>query len=684
MGHTQIRLGAAVSWGMFWVCLLACNCLAGSGLKLNVAPLEDEQVTSFKIMPDSSGVVYESGDCPNCDYRDVFLTPIRGGTTTHLNASLNRNRSLLFSYDVTPDGKYILLGVTSSPSSNFHEIYSVPTSGGQPVAILPSSIYKLRLDLISPESPYLIYTGYWASTVNLMRVPLTGGTPTVLSAPIGLDKSGGIDGSSAVLPLGGWQRLAYIEGRRYQVRPLVSIPINGGDVINLSPEGWQLENRFYATPDQQQVLFASSNRVYANDYNGGEPRLIYEADAGSTEPGRQYSYLESGFLLTLLSDTHAVFVTRESRTINSACALISAPLDGGEPVVIDQVDWSITTGAINSNYTQMLYYARSFSSNDSELKIAPMSGGTPISLAIDTPQYPSQSQRAQFAEYDGRTRVVYQAGGRIFSINSDGTDRVGLDESVYASGDETSTYHVTDDGYFVVFGMGSKTLSTTNRIYSGHVQGGTPVLITPDLPETAVISDFELTPDGTKIVYLADQDTPGTQELYVAGFPLAHLAAGIDVTGEVTGGVGFGGGLGFSFDQVDSPGTFRAEFFRTSLTDLEPGLASEIDFLLPGDTAQLWDMSYGGGFTGSVRLTFTYDESLLGPGVNESQLGIYHRLSDGLFEQLTVLDRDFDNNTVTVATDSFSNFVLGVVPEPGSVVLLSGLCLILTSRRSVL
>jgi hypothetical protein len=99
--------------------------------------------------------------------------------------------------------------------------------------------------------------------------------------------------------------------------------------------------------------------------------------------------------------------------------------------------------------------------------------------------------------------------------------------------------------------------------------------------------------------------------------------------------------------------------------------AGPVDFELPADgsVVQIWDLDYSdSSFTGPVTLVFDFDPAGM-TTAQEEALQVYH-YTDGQWVDIGgVVDLNAD--TITVETDSFSPFALGVVPEPGSLSLLS-------------
>lgn len=139
---------------------------------------------------------------------------------------------------------------------------------------------------------------------------------------------------------------------------------------------------------------------------------------------------------------------------------------------------------------------------------------------------------------------------------------------------------------------------------------------------------------------------------------------------DVLGGISTVGGLSVAFPELSQTGVVEATSSIFLAGDLPmSGALGNINFAIPGQHLQAWDISFGGSFVGLATLTFAYDRSLLGEA-NESDLQIYH-WNGSLWEMLTRLALDTGAQTITVETSSFSPFALGVgamaaVPEPSS------------------
>jgi hypothetical protein len=161
--------------------------------------------------------------------------------------------------------------------------------------------------------------------------------------------------------------------------------------------------------------------------------------------------------------------------------------------------------------------------------------------------------------------------------------------------------------------------------------------------------------------------------------PLVSAQAPVQ-SGVPTGPVGSGGGAGSVsavFSNAGSGGTLTVNYDPSiSETDLMtgsvPGIAATgaTPFILPtaaGDQLEAWDVSESGGYSGLITLVFQYDPSLLLPGIDQSQLEIWH-YTNGSWQLPANEVVNTTNDTITVTVSSLSPFALGAasVPEPVS------------------
>jgi hypothetical protein len=171
---------------------------------------------------------------------------------------------------------------------------------------------------------------------------------------------------------------------------------------------------------------------------------------------------------------------------------------------------------------------------------------------------------------------------------------------------------------------------------------------------------------GDQTVVSSAGDLLGATGLVVMPSSVMVVHPGDDPGGvEMLGGSEEVGGLEVTLDATEG-GSLTTDYDPLTQQELNEkvtsGEAVPLDFAVPGDTVQFWEIDFEGAFQGLAQLVLRYDEALLGP-IQESLLSVYH-FHDGVWQRLlgTV---NTDDHTITVNVDVFSPFVLGRLPACG-------------------
>ena len=144
--------------------------------------------------------------------------------------------------------------------------------------------------------------------------------------------------------------------------------------------------------------------------------------------------------------------------------------------------------------------------------------------------------------------------------------------------------------------------------------------------------------------------------------------AGAPTITDLGGGPATIGGVSIGLT-ASTTGTFQQTFNILDLAQLPTTPAFEagnFTLITPGSVLQFWNLNYSGVFQGPATVTFHFDPSLIAPGAS---IGIWHFDSVDGWE---FLGGTIVGDTITVSTDSFSQFALAAapVPEPASLALL--------------
>ena len=75
------------------------------------------------------------------------------------------------------------------------------------------------------------------------------------------------------------------------------------------------------------------------------------------------------------------------------------------------------------------------------------------------------------------------------------------------------TFQISPNGMYVVY-LADQNTDGVNEIYSVYLGGGQPIRLNVALPSGRHVTGFQISPDSTRVIYRADQDIGGAYELY--------------------------------------------------------------------------------------------------------------------------------------------------------------------------
>ena len=425
----------------------------------------------------------------------------------------------------SPDSSRVLY-YADQDTDNVNEIYSVPAGGGTPTKLNGSlvaggNVYSSGLQFSPDSSRVLYYADQDTDTVNeIYSVPSAGGAATKLNGPL----------------------------------------VAGGNVDSL---GLQF------SPDSSRVLYLADqdtdnvNEIYSVPAGGGTPTKLN----GSLVAGG--NVFSSGLQFSPDSSRVLYLADQMTDTVNE---IFSVPSAGGTSVKLNgplpiSGDVSSLGLQFSPDSTRVLYHADQDTNNDYELYIVPAGGGTPIKL--NGPLVAGgdvSTDNLQFSP-DG-SRVLYLADqdtdnvNEIYSVRYYGGPPTKLNSALVAGGDVVFQQFSPDSSR--VLYLADQDTDDVFEIYIVPAGGGTPIKLNGPLVAGGDVlsTGLQFSPDGSRVLYLADQDTDGVNEAYVR------------IVGDRANAGGGGWDTAASWDQAVTPDEVMQVFIDTPSTVTATGSAT--------------------------------------------------------------------------------------------------------------
>ena len=386
-----------------------------------------------------------------------------------------------------------------------------------PLAVVASESYKISGVLagggsgtgtpkISPDGTRVVFIADGESrySYDLFSAPIGGG------APVNLTDNLGIGGYISFAITSDSTRVVYLSGYLY------SVPVTGGTPVLLNDTNSNIGS-YQLTPDGSRVIYVADvgftgvQDLYSVPVTGGTPVKLSDTLVAGGEI--------SGFAVS--SDSaRAVYVA--NRTTLETSELFSVPVVGGTPVKLNgtlasggrvELDFKIT-----SDSHRVVYRADQTTNEVYELFSASITAGLPVKL---NGTLAAGGDVLEFHLSPDGDRVVYLADqttdnvDELYSVPATGgTTPVKLNGTLVSGGNVWSTPQISPDGSRVVY-LADQDTNGIWEIYSVPITGGiAPVKLNGTLAVGRAVCNFHISPDGNRVVYLAYQHTNDVTELY--------------------------------------------------------------------------------------------------------------------------------------------------------------------------
>jgi Tol biopolymer transport system component len=482
----------------------------------------------------------------------VYVIPAAGGEPKAARVPERGGHAWSYRLGLSPDGQTIAISALELgtqeevPESHSRYIYTIPTSGGEPQKI---SSRWARLPSFSPDGELIAYVGYerrddWRENTERSRddgdlwvAPSSGGTPVKLADvdgrlrgpvwspdgryiaahhepggdndskeiwvyPLSPDASSAGEPTKIPLPrssinmVAGWtpqgELGAFIHSEEHTA--IYAVPAQGGRAVQLTPAGgWPYYPRWSA--DGERIYFRGL------DYEGKKVTILSVPAAGG-EPVEVPVGSERWFVsrvpgggLGVSPDGARIVVSayQEPYDPEEGVDVWTIPVDGGPPTRLTS-DGSFEGYPCWSPDGRWIAFTDWHEKSEEEgfiaIYVVPAEGGETRQV---TSEADSLGGGAIAFAPDGK-RIAFFSGGAIKTIGVEGGQPELLVAEVKSRRHSQLAY--SPDGSKIAH-------SAEGKIWITPLATGVPEELRTGLPEEADLSEFDWSPDGEKIAFMA-------------------------------------------------------------------------------------------------------------------------------------------------------------------------------------
>ncbi|MCG8471684.1 MAG: putative Ig domain-containing protein [Desulfobacterales bacterium] len=477
------------------------------------------------VSPDGSYIVYRA--TPNSGTKK-FLTivSLSNGNTSRLTSS-GAFENIAF----TPDGSRIVYTTTNSDGK---ALYSLSLAQGAPIRLSGYGEFKDEGVRITPDGSRVLYLFQEAeqSTYQLYAAPILGGTPTRINQELPSGKSV----NAFYLSPNGAHVIYAADKNNNGANEFYRTTSSGGSYFLITPNRNQEVARFDATFTKTSGYFVYSTR-------SKNPNEFFSFNASQNKPAKKISpELTSG------QDIEQVLVTPDGTSVlyhlvegRNFIGINRIPIEGGTATRIISPAFSgnrIGHLVVSPDSSTVLFDSDRQQRDKYELFAVPVLGG-PITKLNRSLENQRASVSPCFLISPNSRRVVYRveygdgaAGrnniGRLYSVPVTGGTSVELNGPLSAgrrvTGHSSPGFQISPDSSRVVY-VANQDQATAFEMYSVPIEGGRSVKVNGALPanSTGFGGSFEIDPresiftgGGSRVVYtITQEDSRGNLAVYL-------------------------------------------------------------------------------------------------------------------------------------------------------------------------
>ena len=379
------------------------------------------------------------------------------------------------------------------------------------------------------------------------------------------------------------------------ITELYSVPVSGGTTLKLNANlpANSFVRDFLLSPNGTRAFYRADqntfgiNELFSTPVTGGVPTRL---NANLPTNGAVFDYI--------VSPDSSWVVYRASQDSQDFVELYSVPAGGGTTHKLNGTlsnFGSILASqfGVSPDNSRVVFVVRSQFTLPPEVHSAPIDGsGSAVSL---TGAMPAFSFISGFRITSDSSRVVYLADQdtdsvlELYSVPITGGTPIKVSGTLVAGGSvDPGSYRLTPDGSRVIY-IADQTTDSVFELFSASVLGGSVVKLNGTMASNRDVQDFAISADGARVVYTSDEGTDGVLELY--SVPVAG-GSPVKLNGTLVSG---GAVNGFALSADGASVLYRADqdtdnLFEIYLVPIAGGTPEKINGSLAGS-------SQAGGFS---------------------------------------------------------------------------------------
>ncbi len=379
---------------------------------------------------------------------------------------------------------------------------------------------RIILAEISPDGQNVVYVRRLSrGNDQLFVVPIAGGTPKGLTRPF---ENRQLVVITSIQITQDNRRVLFVSNQETDAkRELFSVPLEGGDLVKLSPQLGIDRNisDFKLSPNGEHVVYRADQRTD----RVSELFRVPISGGASTPLNPPLESFADVFEYQVSSDSRRVVYTADQIT-NAVGELFSVAIDGSDfqklnKPAITEFGQSVTHYQISPDGSRVVYLSNQNDKNLFELFSVPIVGGNVLRVIDPAPVLdpPNQVSGRRFILNDFKITadsnfVVYrgdsttQRMSELFRVPITGTRFTRLSQQI-DDDEDMSELQLSGDGERVVYAFGANPIGSgeiqvpATKLFGVSLAGDNRVDLTPSLASGEEISNIEYSPDNTQIIF---------------------------------------------------------------------------------------------------------------------------------------------------------------------------------------